>query len=69
MALMFAGLDEAIPSIRLIHWYLWCTKTQMIEGYEPFYSKQDEEAAKSFAEKERPPFRAPTKFYAHGLKQ
>ncbi|KAL8507229.1 hypothetical protein ACS0TY_017953 [Phlomoides rotata] len=42
---------------------------EMIEGYLPFYSKQDDEVAKSFAEKERPPFRAPTKFYAHGLRQ
>ncbi|KAL3615154.1 hypothetical protein CASFOL_040815 [Castilleja foliolosa] len=42
---------------------------QMIEGCEPFHSKQDHEVAKSYAAKERPPFKASTKFYSHGLKQ
>ncbi|KAH6759468.1 Integrin-linked protein kinase family [Perilla frutescens var. frutescens] len=42
---------------------------EMIEGYAPFYSKEEDEVPRSFAEKERPPFRASLKFYGHGLKQ
>lgn len=42
---------------------------QMIEGNPPFSAKQDAEVAKSYAEKERPRFRAPSKFYSHGLKE
>lgn len=41
----------------------------MIEGKPPFSAKQDPEVAKSYADKERPPFRAPAKFYSHGLKE
>ncbi|KAG8365580.1 hypothetical protein BUALT_Bualt18G0120200 [Buddleja alternifolia] len=41
---------------------------EMIEGCKPFNSKQDHEVPKSYAQKERPPFRAPSKFYAHELK-
>ncbi|GER28458.1 protein kinase [Striga asiatica] len=42
---------------------------EMIEGCPPFYSKHDQDVPKLFAANERPPFRASTKFYAHGLKQ
>lgn len=42
---------------------------QMIEGNPPFSAKQDPEVAKSYADKERPPFRAAAKFYSHGLKE
>ncbi|KAL6538694.1 hypothetical protein OROGR_012682 [Orobanche gracilis] len=42
---------------------------EMIEGCPPFHSKQDQDVPKSYAANERPPFRAPMKFYAHGLKQ
>lgn len=42
---------------------------EMIEGHPPFSAKQDADVAKSYAEKERPPFKAPAKFYAHGLKE
>ncbi|PIM97344.1 Tyrosine kinase [Handroanthus impetiginosus] len=42
---------------------------EMIEGCPPFHSKQDHEVPKCYAAKERPPFKAPTKFYARGLKQ
>ncbi|KAG6420568.1 hypothetical protein SASPL_117101 [Salvia splendens] len=42
---------------------------EMIEGYPPFYLKQDHEVPKHYCEKERPPFRASSKFYDHGLKQ
>ncbi|CAL5411511.1 unnamed protein product [Camellia sinensis] len=41
---------------------------EMIEGCLPFYAKQENEVPKVYATKERPPFRAPTKCYAHGLK-
>ncbi|XP_042064471.1 integrin-linked protein kinase 1-like [Salvia splendens] len=41
---------------------------EMIEGYPPFYLKQDHEVPKHYCEKERPPFRASSKFYDHGLK-
>ncbi|CAM8992911.1 unnamed protein product [Rhodiola kirilowii] len=41
---------------------------EMIEGTPPFPSKQDEEVHKAYAAKERPPFTAPSKCYAHGLK-
>ncbi|KAF5943954.1 hypothetical protein HYC85_018031 [Camellia sinensis] len=42
---------------------------EMIEGCLPFYAKQENEVPKVYATKERPPFRAPTKCYAHGLKE
>lgn len=41
----------------------------MIEGCPPFQSKQEEDVPKVYAAKERPPFRAPPKRYAHGLKE
>ncbi|KAF1890952.1 hypothetical protein Lal_00037523 [Lupinus albus] len=42
---------------------------EMIEGCPPFSAKKDEEVPKVYAAKERPPFRAPSKHYAHGLKE
>ena len=41
----------------------------MIEGRPPFYEKQENEVAKAYAVKVRPPFRAPRKSYPHGLKE
>lgn len=41
----------------------------MIEGCPPFSAKQESEVPKAYAAKDRPPFTAPTKFYAHGLKE
>lgn len=41
----------------------------MIEGCSPFNTKQANEVPKLYATKQRPPFRAPTKFYAHGMKE
>ncbi|KAL3522587.1 hypothetical protein ACH5RR_015421 [Cinchona calisaya] len=41
---------------------------EMIEGCPPFNTKQANEVPKLYATKQRPPFRAPTKFYAHGSK-
>ncbi|KAK2642628.1 hypothetical protein Ddye_024391 [Dipteronia dyeriana] len=42
---------------------------ELIEGYPPFYTKQDIEVPKAYAAKQRPSFKAPTKHYAHGLKE
>ncbi|GER24542.1 protein kinase [Striga asiatica] len=42
---------------------------ELIEGCPPFSSKLDYEVPKSYIAKQRPPFRAPAKFYAHGLKE
>ncbi|KAJ9135967.1 hypothetical protein P3X46_033085 [Hevea brasiliensis] len=42
---------------------------ELIEGCPPFSAKQAAEVPKSYAAKERPPFRAPTKHYSHGLKE
>ncbi|KAG6778921.1 hypothetical protein POTOM_015284 [Populus tomentosa] len=42
---------------------------EMIEGCPPFSAKQEHEVPSAYAAKERPPFRAPTKSYAHGLKE
>ncbi|WOL14651.1 serine/threonine-protein kinase STY17-like [Canna indica] len=42
---------------------------EMIEGCPPFSYKQDNEVPKAYASKERPPFRAPPKLYAHGLRE
>ncbi|KAK8664627.1 hypothetical protein V6N13_084405 [Hibiscus sabdariffa] len=42
---------------------------EMIEGCPPFCTKQDNEVPKAYASRERPPFRAPSKCYAHGLKE
>ncbi|XP_010272702.1 PREDICTED: serine/threonine-protein kinase HT1 [Nelumbo nucifera] len=42
---------------------------EMIEGCPPFLTKQDDEVPKSYAAKERPPFRAQAKNYVYGLKE
>ncbi|XP_042416988.1 integrin-linked protein kinase 1-like [Zingiber officinale] len=42
---------------------------EMIEGCPPFSYKQDDEVPKAYASKERPPFRAAPKLYAHGLRE
>ncbi|XP_055825675.1 integrin-linked protein kinase 1-like isoform X2 [Solanum dulcamara] len=42
---------------------------EMIEGYPPFLAKEENDVPKLYAAKERPPFKAPAKFYAHGLKE
>ncbi|KAG1346560.1 integrin-linked protein kinase 1 [Cocos nucifera] len=42
---------------------------EMIEGCPPFSHKQENEVPKAYASKERPPFRAPLKLYAPGLKE
>lgn len=41
----------------------------MIEGCPPFSEKNEVEGAEAYAHKERPPFRASGKPYAHGLKE
>lgn len=41
----------------------------MIEGCPPFSYKQDDEVPRAYASKQRPPFRAAPKLYAHGLKE
>lgn len=41
----------------------------MIEGYPPFHAKEENDVPKLYAAKERPPFKAPTKSYAHGLRE
>ncbi|KAL4309746.1 hypothetical protein GQ457_01G009970 [Hibiscus cannabinus] len=43
--------------------------SDMIEGCPPFTAKQDNEVPKAYEARERPPFKAPTKNYAHGLKE
>ncbi|KAI3904360.1 hypothetical protein MKW92_024766 [Papaver armeniacum] len=42
---------------------------EMIEGHPPFSTKEEDEAATAYAEKERPPFKAPHKLYSHGLRE
>lgn len=42
---------------------------EMIEGCPPFSTKPENEVPKLYVSNERPPFRAPTKHYAHGLKE
>ncbi|GMI77704.1 BLUE LIGHT-DEPENDENT H+-ATPASE PHOSPHORYLATION [Hibiscus trionum] len=42
---------------------------EMIEGCPPFCTKQDNEVPKAYSSRERPPFKAPSKYYAHGLKE
>lgn len=42
---------------------------QMIEGCVPFSTKPETEVPKAYVANERPPFRAPPKHYAHGLKE
>ncbi|RZR93343.1 hypothetical protein BHM03_00021818 [Ensete ventricosum] len=44
-------------------------RCEMIEGCPPFSYKQDNEVPKAYVSKQRPPFRAPPKQYAHGLKE
>ena len=41
----------------------------MIEGHPPFSAKQENEVPKAYASRTRPPFKAPAKHYAHGLKE
>ncbi|KAM3699060.1 hypothetical protein ACJW31_06G232900 [Castanea mollissima] len=42
---------------------------EMIEGCPPFSTKPENEVPKLYVSNERPPFRAPNKNYAHGLKE
>lgn len=42
---------------------------EMIEGCPPFEAKRENEVPKHYAAKERPPFKASAKFYAHGLRE
>ncbi|KMT02281.1 hypothetical protein BVRB_9g205990 [Beta vulgaris subsp. vulgaris] len=42
---------------------------EMIEGCPPFVSKREEDVAKAYCSNERPPFLAPEKYYALGLKE
>lgn len=42
---------------------------ELIEGNPPFYTKQENEVPKAYDARQRPPFKAPTKHYAHGLKE
>ncbi|GAA0175057.1 non-receptor serine/threonine protein kinase [Lithospermum erythrorhizon] len=41
----------------------------MIEGCRPFSAKKEDEVAIAYAANGRPPFRAPVKHYAHGVKE
>ncbi|TYI31014.1 hypothetical protein ES332_A05G424700v1 [Gossypium tomentosum] len=41
---------------------------EMIEGFPPFHAQQEYEVPKAYVENERPPFRAPAKCYAYGLR-
>ncbi|KAL3502848.1 hypothetical protein ACH5RR_037297 [Cinchona calisaya] len=42
---------------------------EMIEGCPPFSTEQEIEVPKLYVANERPPFRAPPKHYAHGLRE
>ncbi|WOK99309.1 serine/threonine-protein kinase STY17-like [Canna indica] len=42
---------------------------EMIEGCPPFSYRQDNEVPKAYVSKQRPPFKAPSKLYAYGLKE
>ncbi|KAL8130423.1 hypothetical protein V2J09_019578 [Rumex salicifolius] len=42
---------------------------EMIEGCPPFSEKDEAEVAEAYADKQRPPFKAPGKLYPHGLKE
>ncbi|XP_057949727.1 integrin-linked protein kinase 1 isoform X2 [Malania oleifera] len=42
---------------------------EMIEGCPPFQAKQENDVPKIYAAKERPPFQAPAKRYAYGLRE
>ncbi|KAB2033797.1 hypothetical protein ERO13_D04G037900v2 [Gossypium hirsutum] len=41
---------------------------EMIEGFPPFHAKQEYDVPKAYVANERPPFRAPAKCYAYGLR-
>ncbi|KAJ0111398.1 hypothetical protein Patl1_01489 [Pistacia atlantica] len=41
----------------------------MIEGCPPFSTRQEKEVPKVYVANERPPFRAPPKCYAYGLRE
>lgn len=42
---------------------------EMIEGCPPFHARKAGEVLDLYATKQRPPFKAPTKFYAHGIRE
>ncbi|KAJ9535348.1 hypothetical protein OSB04_un001541 [Centaurea solstitialis] len=42
---------------------------EMIEGCQPFHTRNERDVPKAYAAKERPPFHAPSRSYPHGLKQ
>ncbi|XP_076924687.1 serine/threonine-protein kinase 12-like isoform X2 [Bidens hawaiensis] len=42
---------------------------EMIEGQQPFFNKNEDDVPKAYVSKERPPFNAPSKSYAHGLRE
>nr|XP_011468162.1 PREDICTED: serine/threonine-protein kinase HT1 isoform X1 [Fragaria vesca subsp. vesca]XP_011468163.1 PREDICTED: serine/threonine-protein kinase HT1 isoform X1 [Fragaria vesca subsp. vesca]XP_011468164.1 PREDICTED: serine/threonine-protein kinase HT1 isoform X1 [Fragaria vesca subsp. vesca] len=42
---------------------------EMIEGCLPFFTKPETDVPKAYVANERPPFRAPPKLYAHGLRE
>ncbi|GKA33452.1 integrin-linked protein kinase 1-like protein [Tanacetum coccineum] len=42
---------------------------EMIEGNQPFFMKNEDDVPKAYVANERPPFNAPSKSYAHGLKE
>ncbi|XP_048328295.2 integrin-linked protein kinase 1 isoform X2 [Ziziphus jujuba] len=42
---------------------------EMIEGCPPFSTKPEKEVPKAYVANERPPFRAPPKYYVYGLKE
>ncbi|KAG2600688.1 integrin-linked protein kinase 1-like [Panicum virgatum] len=42
---------------------------EMIEGCLPYHDRKNDEIEKAHNSKERPPFRAPPKHYAHGLRE
>ncbi|XP_041991977.1 integrin-linked protein kinase 1-like isoform X2 [Salvia splendens] len=42
---------------------------EMVEGHPPFTKRNDIEVAKAYAANERPPFEAPVKHYAYGLRR
>ena len=41
----------------------------MIEGNQPFSMKSEDDDPKAYVANERPPFNAPPKSYAHGLRE
>ncbi|XP_024992597.1 integrin-linked protein kinase 1-like isoform X1 [Cynara cardunculus var. scolymus] len=42
---------------------------EMIEGCQPFFMMSEDEVPKAYVANQRPPFNAPSKCYAHGLKE